>query len=119
MAWNNENVEIDTEAEVEEVEIDEPVEAVEVQPEEQEPEPEVAADGAITSADGSELLAPEGMVFVTYTGQAAGASLDDIKLEPGVPTLVSKEQSVTLLSHPTEPFVAAESVPIPGAADEE
>lgn len=117
------------EDEAEMVEFDELTPAVEPEPEPApepeivEPEPEVPTtgepDGAITSEDGTELIAPDGMVFAIYTGFADSANLDDIKLEPGVPTLVSKEQSVTLLTHPFESFVTTDRVLIEGLADEE
>jgi hypothetical protein len=109
--------EIDEDAVIEAVDFDE--ETIE-EPEpvpvpEPEPTSEMQPDGAITSEDGSEVTAPEGMTFATYTGSADMARLGDIKLEPGVPTLVSKEQSVTLLKHPTEKFRVSDVL----SADEE
>lgn len=107
---------IDEDVAVEAVDFDEIITAEEPAPvPEQEPDAEMQPDGAITSADGSEVRAPDGKVFATYIGAADGASLGEIKLEPGVPTIVSKEQSVTLLNHPTEKFVVSDVL----SADEE
>ena len=122
--WND-GVVFDDEGEAEHVEFDElqlaPLSEIEPAPEpaaEPETIEQAEVEVPLTSADGDELIAPEGYVFAIYTGSADSARLGEIKMKPGAPTLVSKEQSLTLLTHPFESFVISDRVFIE-AADKE
>lgn len=99
------------EAPIEEVEFVEPSGAVEPEPAEPEDEPSGKTDGTV-------LEAPEGYQYATYEGHAEVATLGDITLKHGIPTLVSKEQALTLLTHPFERFTVADEVPVPSPDEE-
>lgn len=106
------------------VEFDEPIEdpiesePIESDPIESEPAPEPEDEPTDEdSADGDVLEAPEGYQYVTYEGHAATVRLDDITLKHGIPTIVSKEQALTLLTHPFERFTVADA-PVPSPDEE-
>lgn len=105
----------DQEAELEPVEIDETTGSID------EPEP----DEPVDTADQAPLFeivevpeeapeeaglepAPEGMVYVTYTGYAEALTYGDIKLTPGTPTLVSQEDAEGITTTPFEDFVISD-----------
>ncbi len=129
---DRDSVEInDDEGDAEHISFDELMAAPAAVPEEAQeapvpaPEPEttettedVAPEGPITSEDGTESVAPDGFAFAIYTGSADAATIGEVKMKPGVPALVSKEQSLTLLTHPFESFVITDRVLIE-AVDEE
>lgn len=96
------------------VEFDEPIEDPIASEPAPEPEDEPTDED---SADGDVLEAPEGYQYVTYEGHAATVRLDDITLKHGIPTIVSKEQALTLLTHPFERFTVADA-PVPSPDEE-
>lgn len=111
--WNEEAI-LDDEGEAEHIEFDElqvlkPL-ADEQPAEEPSEDVAVAEEPPLATVADNERVAPEGYVFAIYTGHADSASLGDIVMKPGAPTLVSKEQSLTLLTHPFESFVISDRV---------
>jgi hypothetical protein len=78
------------------------------------PEPEDEDDSPDAEP---EEAAPEGGQWLVYEGHAASVRLDDQTLKHGIPTYVSKEQALTLLTHPFERFTVVDA-PVPSPDEE-
>lgn len=79
--------------------------------------------GAIEAADDGQstegrLSAPAGSAYLTYVGHADSMTFGDLVLQPGIPTLVSKEEAEGILTHPFEDVVVSDSIAAPPPPEE-